>query len=156
MRDALRGYLALATGLTEVTRARATDAAKTLVAQGEATAEQMQSLALDLVATSQSNRAALTALVRYEIDRTLSRLGLATAEEVAAMTARLQTVEVELRALRATVAAETAPSKGAAATAGASPATKKAASRAKSTSRTRKTSSSAAKRGGSAGRTGSS
>jgi polyhydroxyalkanoate synthesis regulator phasin len=105
MRDALRGYLTLATGLTEVTRERATAAARTLASQGEATAEQVQSIALDLVATSQSNRAALTALVRYEVDRTLSRFGLATAEEIAAMAARLQTVEAELRELRSAFAA---------------------------------------------------
>jgi polyhydroxyalkanoate synthesis regulator phasin len=110
MRDAVRGYLALATGLTEVTRARATAAAKTLVAQGEATAEQVQSIALDLVATSQSNRAALIALVRYEVDRTMSRLGLATAEETAATTARLSAVEAQLRELRAAVAAADTPS----------------------------------------------
>ena len=59
MRDALRGYLSMATGLTDVTRRRATDAAKALLAQGEATAEQVSQLTDELLATSRSNREAL-------------------------------------------------------------------------------------------------
>jgi polyhydroxyalkanoate synthesis regulator phasin len=59
VRDALKSYLALAGGLTDVTRQRATAAAKALVAQGEATAEQVTTLADDLLKQSKSNREAV-------------------------------------------------------------------------------------------------
>jgi polyhydroxyalkanoate synthesis regulator phasin len=95
--DALRGYLALATGLTDVTRARATAAAKALVAQGEATRQQASMLAEDLLKTSRSNRDALVALVRYEIDRALKRAGLATAESVTQLEERLRELEKQSR-----------------------------------------------------------
>ena len=79
MRDALKAYLSMAAGLSEVTRQRAVSAAKALVSQGEATAEQVTSLAEDLVAQSRANREAVAALVKFEVDRTLGRVGLADA-----------------------------------------------------------------------------
>lgn len=104
MRDALKNYLTLATGVTAVTGQRALDAARQLVNQGEATAGQMQSLASDLVATSRGNREALISLIRYEIDRALGRVGLATADEVAALRVQVHSLEVTLRALEARLA----------------------------------------------------
>jgi polyhydroxyalkanoate synthesis regulator phasin len=95
--DALKGYLALATGLTEVTKQRATAAAKALVAQGEAAAGSVQAVADDLIAQSKSNREAVTALVKFEVDRALGRVGLATAEEVSELTSRIRQLEKQLR-----------------------------------------------------------
>ena len=100
MNDALKGYLALATGLTEVTKQRATAAAKALVAQGEAAAGSVSAVAEDLMAQSKSNREAVTALVKFEVDKALSRVGLATAEEVSELTARIRQLEKELREAR--------------------------------------------------------
>ncbi|MCU1588377.1 MAG: hypothetical protein JWN31_1870 [Frankiales bacterium] len=97
MNDAVKGYLVLASGLTEVTRQRAVAAAKTLVAQGGAAAGQVTALADDLVAQSKSNREAVTALVRFEIDKALGRVGLASAEEVTELNARVRSLEAELR-----------------------------------------------------------
>jgi polyhydroxyalkanoate synthesis regulator phasin len=97
VRDSVKSYLALASGLGDLTRQRAVAAARSLAASGEATAEQVQGLAEDLLATSRSNREALSSLVKLEIDRALGRLGLATAEEVTALAARLQRVEARLR-----------------------------------------------------------
>jgi polyhydroxyalkanoate synthesis regulator phasin len=97
VKDALKGYLALANGLTEVTRQKATAAAKALVAQGEATAGQVTGLADDLLAQSKSNREALSALVKFEVDKALGRVGLASAEEVAELTARIKSLEGQLR-----------------------------------------------------------
>jgi polyhydroxyalkanoate synthesis regulator phasin len=96
VREAVTNYLTLASGLTEVTRKRATAAAKALVAQGEATVEQVSGLAEEIVETSRSNRAALVNLMRYEIDRTLSRLGMATADEVTALRGRIAELERQL------------------------------------------------------------
>jgi polyhydroxyalkanoate synthesis regulator phasin len=100
VRDALKSYLALAGGLTEVTRQRAVGAARALVAQGEATAEQVSTLAEDLLAQSRSNREAATALVKYEVDRTLGRFGLAANDEVTELTKRVRSLEAQIRDLR--------------------------------------------------------
>jgi polyhydroxyalkanoate synthesis regulator phasin len=117
VKDAIKGYLALATGLTDVTRQRATTAAKALVAQGEATAGQVQSLADDLMAQSRSNREAVVALVRYEVDKALGRVGLVSKDEVDALQARIKTLEAQLRSGSATskAPAAKAPAKKAAA-----------------------------------------
>jgi polyhydroxyalkanoate synthesis regulator phasin len=96
--DALKGYLALASGLTEVTRTRATQTAKALVAQGEAAAGSVTAIADDLIAQSKSNREAVTALVKFEVDKALGRVGLATQEEVTELTARIRSLEAQLRA----------------------------------------------------------
>jgi len=114
VRDALKSYLALASGLTEVTRQRAVGAAKALVSQGEATAEQVTTLAEDLLAQSRSNREAVTALVKYEVDRTLGRLGLAANNEVTELTKRVRALEAQVRDLSAAAgkpAAKKAPAK---------------------------------------------
>lgn len=105
MRDALKNYLALANGLTEVTRQRAEAAARALVAQGEAAAEQVRPLAEDLVNASRANRENLAALVRTEVDKALGRMGIVTAEEVARLQRRLQTVESTMRGVGATTSA---------------------------------------------------
>ena len=82
--NALRAYLQLATGLTEVTKQKATDAAKQLSAQlgvqgDEAIAtagavasiasQQIQTLTDDLLAAAKSNRKLLSDLVQFEVDR---------------------------------------------------------------------------------------
>jgi polyhydroxyalkanoate synthesis regulator phasin len=95
--DAVKNYLTLASGITEVTRQRAIAAARALAASGETTAEQVQTLAEDLIATSRSNREAASALVKLELDRALARVGLASAEEVTALSARVQRLEAALR-----------------------------------------------------------
>ena len=109
VRDALKSYLALASGLTDVTRQRAVGAAKALVAQGEATAEQVSTLAEDLLAQSRSNREAVTALVKYEVDRTLGRLGLAANDEVTELTKRVRSLEAQIRDLSAAADAADGP-----------------------------------------------
>ena len=116
MRDALKNYLTLASGLTEVGRQRAVAASKALVAQGEATAEQVSSLAEDLVQTSKANRDLVTALVRSEVEKAMNALGLATADSVERLTKRLQGLESTLREAsappaRAAPAARKAPAR---------------------------------------------
>lgn len=97
MRDALKNYLTLASGLTEVGRQRAMAAAKALVAQGEATAEQVGNIAEDLMETSKTNREMITTLVRTEVEKALNNVGLATADSVERLTKRLQALESALR-----------------------------------------------------------
>jgi polyhydroxyalkanoate synthesis regulator phasin len=118
MQDAWRAYLELALGLTEASRKKAQKVAKKLVGKGGVTAAQLQALAEDLVSTSLANREALSKLVRFEVDRTLGRVGLATAEEVADLTGRVRDLEEELRQARATTE-PAAPAAGPPATDGA-------------------------------------
>lgn len=110
MQDAWRAYLELALGLTEASKKKARKVAKELVGKGGATASQVQSLVDDLLSTSRSNREGLARLVRYEVDRALGAVGLATAEEVSELHTRLQALERQLRETSArTVSAEAAP-----------------------------------------------
>jgi polyhydroxyalkanoate synthesis regulator phasin len=107
MQDAWRAYLELAMGLTEAPRKKAQDAVKRVVGQGGATAAQIQSLAEELVSTGMANREALTKLVRFEVDRALGAVGLATADEVAELTRRVHDLERQLREAKTTAAPET-------------------------------------------------
>ena len=102
MRDAMKSYLALAGGVTELTRQRAVAAAKAVVSQGEATAEQMTALAEDLLAQTRQNREAVVSLVSFEVDRALARVGLAPADQVAQLTQRVRLLEAQLREVSAT------------------------------------------------------
>jgi polyhydroxyalkanoate synthesis regulator phasin len=126
VRDALKNYLALASGLTEVGRQRAVAASKALVAQGEATVEQVGSLAEDLLETSRHNRALITALVRSEVEKAVARIGPATTTEVKRLTQRLQSLEGMLRGNDAKPAAATTPAKPAATAPAKAPAKKAA------------------------------
>ncbi|GAB4107332.1 hypothetical protein GCM10028790_63510 [Micromonospora taraxaci] len=107
MQDAWRAYLELAMGLTEAPRKKAQDVARRLVGSGGATAAQLQALGEELVTTGAANREALTKLVRFEVDRALGAVGLATADEVAELTRRVHDLERQLREARASEPANT-------------------------------------------------
>ena len=120
MQDAWRAYLQLALGLTEASRKKAEQVARDLIGRGGATASQMQGMAEELVSTSRANREALAKLVRYEVDRTLGAVGLASADEVGELTERVRRLEhalreasarAEIAATAAKRAAEEAPAK---------------------------------------------
>jgi polyhydroxyalkanoate synthesis regulator phasin len=97
VQDAVKAYFELALGLTEASKKKAEKTVKKLanelMGKGGATASQLQGMAEELVTTSAANREAVTRLVRVEMDRALSRVGLATADEVATLTARLEALE---------------------------------------------------------------
>src|SRR6266545_3586867 len=98
--QAWRAYAEMALGMTDASRKKATKAVKRLLGRGGATAEQLQGLAEDLRQTSAANREALTKLIRVELDRALGRVGLATADEVADLTARVRELENQLSQAR--------------------------------------------------------
>src|ERR1044071_7589268 len=109
MQDAWRAYLEMALGLTEAPRKKAQRAVGDLVNRGGATAAQLQGLVEDLMSAGAANREALTNIVRYEVDRALGVVGLATAEEVSDLTTRVRDPERQWRAAEArAVAAESA------------------------------------------------
>nr|WP_162908334.1 phasin family protein [Allorhizocola rhizosphaerae] len=101
MQDALKAYLELALGLGEASKKKAEKTvkklAKELTGKGQATAGQLQGMAEDLIATSAANREAISRLVRVEMDRALSRVGLATADDVSSLVARIDALERQLR-----------------------------------------------------------
>ena len=100
MMDALKGYVQLATGLTEVTAAKARDAASALVNQGmqwtgksSDAMESVQDIADDLLVTLQENREALMEMICTEVDRAVGRLGFVREDELAALRARVERLE---------------------------------------------------------------
>ncbi len=100
MLEGLRGYLQLASGVTEVTASKARDAAMSLVNQGlqwtGKTPDVMgsvQDIADDLVATSKQNREMLVGMIRSEVDRAVGRMGFVREDELAALRARVERLE---------------------------------------------------------------
>src|SRR5215475_7681394 len=93
--DALRGYVQLANGLTEVTKQKAQSAAKALLQQtgADSLTTRVSDLADEIVATSKSNRQLLQAIVANEVEGAVARLGFVRAEEVAALRRRLEKLE---------------------------------------------------------------
>ena len=100
MMEALRGYVQLATGLTEVTASKARDAAMALVNQGMQMTgktpdvmESVQDIADDLLTTSKQNREMLVGMIRTEVDRAVGRMGFVREDELAALRSRLERLE---------------------------------------------------------------
>ena len=100
MLEGLRGYLQLASGVTEVTASKARDAAVSLVNQGmQLTGKtpdvvgSVQDISDDLVATSKQNREMLVGMIRTEVDRAVGRMGFVREDELAALRARVERLE---------------------------------------------------------------
>ena len=119
--ESVRGYVQLASGLSELTRARATEAARGLLSlqgagieTGGKLAVQVSALAEELLAAATANRHSLRALVRSEADAAVNRIGLVPAEQLQESQAELAALRAELAALRATSSRATAAKKTAA------------------------------------------
>jgi len=131
--EALRGYVQLATGLTEVTVAKAREVVSSLVNQGlemsgatgvpgaehaagaaKAAATQVQGLADELVETAHQNRELLVGLVRTEVERAAGRMGYVREEELAAVRKHVSRLEDQLAQVRADVASNAAAAAAAA------------------------------------------
>jgi hypothetical protein len=109
--DAMRGYVQLANGLTDVTKQRASQVAKQMVEQGGdlvgqavsaagtgEVARQIHAVAEDLLMTSRTNRDLLVGLIRSEVDRAVRRLGLVNADQMAAMAHVVERLQNQLDA----------------------------------------------------------
>src|SRR5450830_504153 len=136
--ESFRGYVQLASGLGELTRARAMEAAQGLISMPGVSvatgkfAVQVGALAEELLAAATTNREHLTTLVRGEVDAAVTRLGLVPAEkleEAQAEAARLRTEVAALRSAAARSSAGTAKKTAAKKTAAKETATKKAAAK---------------------------
>lgn len=107
MLDDLRGYIQVATGLTEVTAAKAREIVSALLTQGISLSTrapdvigQVQSMAEDLLSTGKDNREMLLGIVRSEVDRTVARMGFVREDELAALRRQVQRLEEQVRALQ--------------------------------------------------------
>lgn len=127
--ESFRGYIQLASGLGELTRARATEAAQGLLSLpgvGATTGKltvQVSALAEELLAAAAANREHLTTLVRHEVEAAVTRLGLVAAEKLEESRAEVARLRAEVAALRSAAgsssigtsvrktAAKTAPAK---------------------------------------------
>ncbi len=114
--ESVRGYVQLASGLSEVTRARATEAAHGLLSlqgsgieTGGKLAVQVSALAEELLAAATANRHNLTALVRSEVDAAINRMGLVATEKLQESQAESARLRAEVAALRS--ASSSAPAK---------------------------------------------
>jgi hypothetical protein len=122
--ESVRAYIQLASGLSDLTRARAMEAAQGLLsmpAAGLATstkmATQASALADELLAAAVANRSNLTALVRSEVDAAImARLGLVPLQKFEEAEAEVAELRKEVATLRSTghKTATTSPAKSAA------------------------------------------
>jgi polyhydroxyalkanoate synthesis regulator phasin len=115
--EGLRGYVQLASGVTEVTASKARDAAMSLVNQGmQLTGKtpdvvgSVQDIADDLMATSKQNREVLVGMIRTEVDRAVGRMGFVREDELAALRARVERLEREDTTEKSEKTAKTAKS----------------------------------------------
>ena len=69
----------------------------------------MSTLAEDLLSQTRQNREAVVALVGFEVDRALGRVGLASADEVTALTERVRALESQVARLSGGAAGGTSP-----------------------------------------------
>ena len=110
MLEELRPYLAMANGLTEVARQQATEAARTLIAQGMVLAAKgatpdvdVSEVAEEIVESVRANREMLREMIDAEVQRALGGLGFAHADELKAARKHIERVEAQVESLRADV-----------------------------------------------------
>jgi hypothetical protein len=107
--DGLRGYVQLASGLAEMSKAKATEAASALLAltgglssarSGKDVQVQVQDLAEELLAAAAANRRSLIALIRSEVERAMAKAPIPPDEldRARAAVAKLSADVEELRA----------------------------------------------------------
>ena len=93
---ALQRYVDAASGLTDLTTAKAEQVAKQLVKSGEAAQDQVGELVEELLERQKKNREAVASLVRTETNRAVRAMGLATRKEVDGLKRELASVKREL------------------------------------------------------------
>lgn len=114
MNRALQRYVEAASGLTNLTTAKAEQIVKQLVRQGEAAQDQMGELVDDLLDRQRRNREAAAELVKQETTRAVRVMGLATSEEVERLERRVAELNRELSRIEGQVGRTRATGGGAA------------------------------------------
>ena len=103
--EAIRGYIQFASGLTELSRAKATEAAHAVLMLPAAMTSapmvtQVTALADELLAAATTNRANLLALVRSEVENAVERAGLVPAADLDRARAGLARLSADIEELR--------------------------------------------------------
>ena len=96
MNSALQKYLDAASGLTNLTTAKAEQIAKGLVRSGEAASDQVGDIVDDLMDRQRTNRDAVAALVKSETNRAVRSMGFATSAEVERLQKQVADLKREL------------------------------------------------------------
>jgi polyhydroxyalkanoate synthesis regulator phasin len=91
--DALRKYVDAAVSVTDVPRERAEKVFRELAERGEVRARDLQKVAQEMADRSARNREELARLIRKEIKRQISSLGLATRNDVERLSTRVRKLE---------------------------------------------------------------
>jgi hypothetical protein len=114
--ESVRPYVQLASGLGDLTRARAMEAAQGLlslpvlgIATGTKMASQAGDLADELLAMAAANRSNLTALVRSEVDVAIAALGLVSVRKLKEAQEEAARLRAENARLRSASSRATAP-----------------------------------------------
>ncbi|MFD0559846.1 hypothetical protein FB566_0499 [Stackebrandtia endophytica] len=105
MQDAWRAYLELALGVTEASRKKAAQVVRSLAEQSGAKVEDLQGMTEELLGAGLANRESLIKLIRFELDRALGKVGLATSEEVDDLKEKIRDLEIRLREAKEQAAA---------------------------------------------------
>jgi polyhydroxyalkanoate synthesis regulator phasin len=135
MNEAVQKYLQAASGLTNLTKARAETIAKQLVKQGEAATDNVGELVDDLLDRQRKNREAVTALVKAETQRAVRAMGLATTTEVERLHKQVADLKRDLAKVESSGAAKTSGKKATSSSAKKSSTAKKSSGKKSSTAK---------------------
>ena len=103
---ALQRYLEAATGLTNLTKAKAEQIAQQLVRQGEFATDNVGDVVEELLERQRKNREVVTTMVKAETSRIVRAMGLATTTEVERLERQVEDLKRQLASAEAdTVAA---------------------------------------------------
>ncbi len=122
MLDELRRVALFGSGVAELTRNRAEQIVKDLIAKGDISRGDAGGMVKDLIERSRENRRELTSLIQGELQDQIGRLGVATSRDLERLEKRVTRLEERVKALRAEAAAKPAAKKPASKKPGPSPA----------------------------------
>ena len=111
MLDELRRVALFGSGVAELTRNRAEQIVKDLIARGDIGRGDAGTVVKDLIERSKENRKELTALVRGELQDQIGRLGVATSRDLERLERRVTRLEERVKQLRTEAAAKPAAKK---------------------------------------------
>ncbi|CAB4910726.1 unannotated protein [freshwater metagenome] len=111
MREELKPYLDMANGLTEITRQRATEVAKALIAQGMALSakggvsdKDVRDVADEVLSSVKENREFLLELVRTEVQKATGAMGFVHTDELDALRRHIERLERQVTTVKAQLA----------------------------------------------------
>jgi polyhydroxyalkanoate synthesis regulator phasin len=100
MKDELRRWALMGSGVAELTRNRAEQIVKDMVAAGDVKRKQGSKVVKDLMETSKANRQEFLKIVRSEIQGQIQNLGLATQRDLERLERRVARLESSVSSAR--------------------------------------------------------